>query len=312
MVAGGCVALNSGFEQAAGSTGGTESSDTGRLSAGESDPDPSAGGASAVTTVTPGDSSGGGTADPTDSSGGSDGDSGDSGDSGGSSGSSGGESDTSAGDSSETGGPVCIPSAGAQVMEDAFLVTCPGEGCALRNDGQTEEGSLVDGDAVTSVLLLALPVMSASATEVHVTLSFIADGDLAGSEFTIAAYPVFPPCNWSEGPHDDDFLEGGESGVTAAYCDGDLDNPSPWPVGIDGSIWDHIDPTWDPGFLLFEPGDVAAEDLFSETITLERPVAGLTPVAVLIASDAPIFGQLTVFSAEAFEAPYVDVVSECP
>lgn len=314
VVAGGCVALNAGFEESAGSTGGTEPSDTGRLSAGESDSDPSAGGSSAVTTVTPGDSSGE-TADPTGPSGSSDGDpSGDSGDdSGGSSGSSGGESDTSVGDSSETGGPVCIPSASAQVMDDAFLLTCPGEGCAVRNYGQTDEGSLADGDTASSVLLLALPVMSASATEVHVTLSFIAEGDLANGEFSISAYPVSPPCNWSEGPHDNEPLQGGESGVTAASCDGDLDNPSPWLVGEDGSIWDHIDPTWDPEYLFFESGDVGAGELFSETMTLERPIPGSTPQAVLITSDALSFGQLTVFSGEdMFDPPFVDVVSECP
>lgn len=306
MVVGGCVALNSGFEEAAGSTGGTESSGTGRLSAGESDPDPSAEGSSAVTTVTPGDSSGGETLDPTgppESS---------SGDSGGSSGSSGGESDTSIGDSSETGGPVCIPSASAQVMEDAFLLTCPGDGCAFRNYGETEQGSLADGESTSSVLLLALPVMSASATEVHITLSFIADKDLAGSEFTIAAYPVFPPCNWSEGPHDDELLQAGESGVTGADCNGDPDNPIPWAVAVEGSVWDNIDPTWDAGFLSFEPGEIDGGELFSETLTLERPKAGQTPLAVLIASDALSFGQLLVYSSEdMFDPPYVDVVSEC-
>jgi len=200
------------------------------------------------------------------------------------------------------------------VTQDAFLVDCTEGDCAVWNYGLSETGSLSDGNQ-SSVLLLALPVESQSATEIDVTLSLIAQGDLAASGFTVSALGVNPPCEWVPGPNEGTALSPGESGVTFATCDGNPTDISPWAFGSDANIWDFEDPDWGSGEASFPAGGIAADSVFVVTLTLNRrPLAGSTPQAILIASDAPGFelGLLTAFSAESLDPPTVDVTSDCP
>lgn len=310
IAAGGCVALNAGFEESDGSTGGAASSDTGRNKASESDSEPSAGG-SAVTTVTAGESNGSDTSTPTDS-----------GvttvaDTGGpppvsSSGESSGESTGGLGTSEgESGGDPCgIVEAG--VSEDAFLVECPEEDeCDQRNYGQSLTGSLAQGDAAFSGLLLEFPVTEPWADHIDVTLDLLADSELAGTTFTISVYPVDVPCIWNEGPEDESFLDPGEAGVTYSACNGDPAMTVPWPGGA-GGVLDYVDPSWSIGTITLDPGDYLVDAPFGVVVALERPALGSTPEALMIVSDIPFLGELVLTSGEGGEyAPFVEVFA-CP
>lgn len=305
--AGGCVALNAGFEDTDG-TEGAGSSDTGQRPASDGDSDPSAGGGggSAVTTVTAGESSGGATTgDPTHSGG-------SSGDSGHSTGSSGGDwtGGTSVGESSESGGAVCKP-ASAVVTEDAFLQTCAGGECAFRNFGQTVLGPLGEGEE-SSFLLLRLPIKSLTASDIEITVHLFAESDLDGSGLTLTAFPISSPCEWSEGPYDGQALEFGEHGATYLDCDGDPAEPAPWSLAKGGTVWDNVDPMWDPGSFSFGDDEVVAGTVFTATISLVRDVPAETPDALVIEADVPFLGDLWVYSSEGgADAPFVDVFSEC-
>ena len=309
VVVGGCVALNSGFDPSSDGTGGTEASDTGQRTAGESDSGPSAGGSSAVTTVTPDDSGGGTTTDPTHSSGNSASDPGDS------SGTSGGDSDSSEGDSSEgdsgaSGDMPCGPPAGGPVDQDAFLLECP-DGCANQNYGQTEQGSLADGE-VTGALLLALPVSDVEdADRIEVTLRFVAGGSLPSMGFSIEAYAVGPICDWAEGPHQGAALDDGQPGVTAAYCNGTPGGLLQWTPGIGETVWENLDPEWTSDEVSYGGDEVQGGEPFVETFVLQRRVPGGAPQALLISSDAPGYELLSVFTSESANAPFVEVSPAC-
>lgn len=305
IAAGGCVALNAGFEESDGSTEGAASSDTGRQTTSDGDSNPSAGG-SAVTTVTAGESNGSDTSDPTDSGVTTMADTGgpppvsSTGESSGGVGTSGGE----------TGGVPCIPLS-ADVSDDAFLVECFGE-CAARNYGQTPAGPLASGDDESSVLLLRVPVPASDnwAYQIAVTVEIVAENDVVDSDVSLAAYAISPPCDWDEGQRDDEFLEPGEAGVTFRDCDGDPDTDAPWTDG--GSVWGHEDTEWESGEITLKAGDYLLNTPLSVTIILDRAEAGPTPGALLIALNAPFFGDLVVTAAEGEGvAPQVDVYAEC-
>ncbi len=306
MAAGGCVALNSGFEDSGSGTGGVGSSDTGQKTAGESDTNPSAGeAASAVTTVTEGESSGSGTLDSTDSTDPSGPTDSDSGHSGGSSGADSGT--TSPGESSESGEVDCTPLSSVVVADDAFLRTCVEGNCFNRNYGQTDVGTLADG-VDSSALLLRVPNPANAADEIEVTVYVGVEPDFAGLAFTLTAFPINPPCAWSEGPHDADVLEAGEAGVTYQACNGDPGGSVPWA----GDAWSHVDLAWNLGEYVFEKGDTEGGEVFAVTILLDRLGAGPTPEAILISADIPNFNDVFVFTSEdKIDPPVVDVFSPC-
>ncbi len=299
MAAGGCVALNPGFEGSGGGTGGVGSSDTGQKTASDSNASPSGGGAgSAVTTVTEGDSTGGGSSDsdPTDPSGPPPEDTGHSGDS------SGGEA--SSDDSS--GGFECTPHAEA-VVDDAFLLTCP-DNCGDQNYGQRVFGPLRDGEDV-GVLLLRIPNPSPSSDLIEVTVHFVAEGEVAMSSFTLSAVAIDSPCPWVEGERDGGLLAPGEGGATFWNCNGDPNAPFGWTDG-DGTVWDHVDPAWDSGEYTVEAGDIMAGEIFAVTLFLEREEIGATPDALVIEADVTAVEGLYALSSEHdFEPPFVDVWS---
>jgi len=300
MAAGGCVALNPGFEDSGAGTGGAESSDTGQRTAGESDSDSSAGkGTSAVTTVTAGESSGSGTMDPTDSSGvpGSE------------SGHADGSSVTSLGESGDSG-VDCTPDT-TTVTEDAFLQTCFDAECGYRNYGQAERGSLSDGEDA-GALLLRVPNPSLEADQIEVTVHLVVEDGFEWETVTLTAYPINSPCEWEEGPSAGLFLEPGVAGVTFHDCNGDPDGAVGWTLGEEGTVWDNIDPGWDSGEFSFEGADVTAGEVFAATLTLDSRVAAPTPDAIVIEADIPFLDELFVFSAEdELDPPVVTVWPLC-
>ncbi len=292
-VFGGCVVLNPAYEDAA-STSGADSGSadvTGRDRSSESDASSvgmtgAEGSGTASTTIDSSVSTNDDTAGTTETS----------------------DSETSV--EFDVGLPGC--SEGAQeIVDDAFLVSC-GQGCADNdlNYGATASLELWGVGEETSALLMRVPETAGTVTRAEFSVFVVASEGALEAEPELTLRVIDPPCDWEPGEEDGEAIEVDTPGVTWANCDGESSNPFPW----DGTVFAHVDPSWNLETVVLTPGLVEAGTLHVVDFVLTPTVVGLAgpgPHSILLTSNVPSGEGFTVLASESGNHPFIRLETDC-